>query len=81
MTKTRRIPVQSREFATYLFTIKNQIKLANCFKASIEALHKHLDEVQNSKLALLRVDDENKVQCGIMPVDELDIAFATIVRE
>lgn len=51
--------------------MEDQIQFTNIFKTLIQGLHKNLDEVQDSKFALWRIHTEHKVECGIVPVDQL----------
>ena len=53
--------------------MKYQIELADIFKAFVKSLDKYLYEVEYAELTLARVDTEDKVESGVMTIDEFKI--------
>lgn len=60
--------------------VEDQVELTYVFEAPVQHLHKHLDEVQNAKLALVLVHDEHKVERGVVSVDNPDVLRVCRVR-
>lgn len=56
--------------------MKDQIQFAHVLEALVQRFDKHLYQIQNAQLALRRVDAEDKVQRGIVPIDELVVGAA-----
>lgn len=54
-----------------LFHVEDQIELADVLEAGIQALDESLYQIQNSKLRLGRIDNEDEVESGVVAVDDL----------
>lgn len=59
--------------------MEHQVQLADVFEAAVQHLDKHLDQVQDSQLALILVHNEDEVEGCVMPVDDSDVAGIQIV--
>ena len=56
-----------------LVHVEHEIELTDVLKAAVERLHDDLDEVEDAQLALGRVDDKDKEECGVVAVDALGV--------
>jgi len=53
-----------------LVGVEDEVQLAHVFKALVEHLDKDLDQVEDAQLRLAAVDDEDKVERRVVPVDD-----------
>ena len=53
--------------------VEYQVELANILKPLVQCLHKYLDQIQYTQVGLLRVHGKNKVERGVVSVNELDV--------
>ena len=47
--------------------MKNQVQLADIFKAPVKSLDKHLYQIQNAQFTFRAIHTENEVQCCVVP--------------
>ena len=59
-----------------LVEVEDEIELAHVLEAFVQRLHEHLDEVEDAELALAGVDAKDKVESGVVSVDELEVGAA-----
>lgn len=59
---------------TNLINMEYEVKLTHILKTLVKGLHKNLDQVEDAKFTLGRIHTEDKVQCGIVAVDELVVS-------
>ena len=53
--------------------LEDDIEFTYVLEALVQRLDKHLDQVQYAQITFLSIDRKDKVQCGVMPIDDLGI--------
>lgn len=53
--------------------MENKVQFTDILKTLVQCFNKNLDQIENSKFRLRGINTEDKVQSGIMPVDEFII--------
>ena len=51
--------------------MKNEVQLTDILKAAIQSLNKNLNEIQDPKFRFWGIHTKDKVESGIVSVDEL----------
>merc|ERR1719430_2167 len=55
----------------YLVHVKDEVKLADILKALVQSFNKNLNEVQDAEFRLTAVNTENKIESGVVTIDQL----------
>lgn len=66
--------------------LEDDIEFTYVLEALVQCLDKHLDQVQYAQITLLRIDRKDKVQRGVVPIDDLGflptpVCFLQVVAE
>lgn len=59
----------------HLVKVEDEIQLADVFESPIQRLDKHLDQVQDPKLAFGSINHKHKVKSSVMSVNDSRIVF------